>query len=205
MPREPDAAGALSHLRSHHGGMLIADEVSHTTRYVLDAGRIIFPAPGAVLDAIERTLFIPVEDPRDEPELQLMLESTALESASDAAADRWRVYHGEPRLTRWAACAITGARFDGAVVEPELLNAPNPLAAGEPRLCKLLNADRHALAALCRPRGVEPRDPVAVGVDPEGFDVRARFGIIRVPLGRIADTPAVAAAMITTMLQGVSP
>lgn len=202
-PLMPDqaASAALSHLRAHHSGMLIADEVSHPTKYVLDGGRLVFPAPGTVLEAFELVLFVPREDPADEPELQLMLEAAALDPASDAGADRWRVYHGEPRLTKWAACRVTGARFDRAVVEAEEFRLENPLAAAEPGLCKRLNADRAALTAICRPRGVEPKDPVAVGIDPEGIDVRARFGILRVPLPRAAADAQEAGAMIDAMLR----
>jgi hypothetical protein len=49
--------------------------------------------------------------------------------------------------------------------------------------------------------GVEIGDPMAVGVDPGGFDVRARFGIVRVPFDRSAPTAQDAAAMIETILR----
>lgn len=191
---------ALAHLRAHHSAVLLADETAHQVRFVLDQGRVVFPDPGHVHLADSLTLFVPREDPSDDHELQLMLAAESLDPAHPAT-DRWRFYHGEPRLTRWAAATIQGARFDGRVVEHEPLAAPNPLAPVEGRLLKLLNADRQRLAVLCRELATEPRDPVAVGVDPWAVDIRARFGIIRLPLPRPAPTPDEAQALITAMLQ----
>jgi len=195
---------ALSHLRAHHTGLLFADDTTHPLRFTLDQGRIVLPDPARITLAESLTLFVPREDPDDEPELQLMLGAAEL-NPSDAATDRWRVYHGDARHSRWAACLIQGARFAGEVIEHEPLAAPNPLAPVEPRLCKDLNRDRARLASLCKPLGVEPRDPVAVGVDPEGIDIRARFGILRLPLPRPAPSPDDAQAVISAMLDGPTP
>lgn len=173
---------ALTHLRGHREASLLADGTPFRVRFVLDReGRLVFPAEGAMLAAEDVTVFIPEEAPADEPELQLMVSVAEL-AGDDAACDRWRIYHGEPGVNLWAVAAIEGARFAGDVVEHEELARGNPLGAIEPRLCKRLNADRAKLAIVCRVvTGLGVADPVAVGVDPEGIDIRARFGILRLP------------------------
>src|SRR5438105_1442507 len=136
MPDDQDAP-ALEHLRGKREGTLIADEVPSRIKVVADgaSGRLVFPAPGTALAAEHLTLFLPEEDPEDGEELQLMLSIEELDAAHEAT-DRWRAYHGEPRLSRWAGCTIEGARFRGRVVEHEAMNAGNPLRSAEPRLCK---------------------------------------------------------------------
>ena len=125
--------------------------------------------------------------------------------AAHEAADRWRAYHGEPRLTHWAAAEIQGAKFQGSVVEHEALNAPNPFHSCEGRLCKRLNADRSALGAASRRlKGVDIKDPLAVGVDPRGVDVRARFGIVRLAFADEAPTPEDAERRIDALLRATS-
>jgi hypothetical protein len=191
---------ALEFFRSHRLGVLLADELAEPIRFVTDAaGRLVFPAIGAVLAAESLVLFVPEEAP-DGDELQLMLSAEEA-NAEDEACDRWRTYHGEPRLSKWAVCTIEGAKLAGEVVEHEALAAPNPLRRDEGRLCRMLNADRPALVAAVRRRlGVEISDPLAVGVDSGGFDVRARFGIVRVPFDRSAPNAQDATAMIEAIL-----
>jgi hypothetical protein len=61
----------------------------------------------------------------------------------------------------------------------------NALRSAESRLLKLLNAQRSVLPAVCeRLAGVNVPDACAVGIDPYGIDVRARFGIVRVEFPR---------------------
>jgi hypothetical protein len=185
--------------------VLLADGLASRVKFVCDSasGRIVFPAPPSTLEASEVVLFVPEEDPPDEDELQLLIAPTELDPGHDEPCDRWRAYHGEPHLARWAACDIESARFAGEVIDETPLARPNPLAAVEPRLCKRLNTDRQRLAELCRTNnGCAPSDPLAVGVDPCGIDVRARFGIMRVPFRTEAWTPDAAAAMIESLLQG---
>ena len=189
---------ALSHLRANREALLVADGTAFRLLQVLDAGRIVFPAAGAVLEAEDLTMFVPEEDPREGPELQLQLAAALLDDG-DAACDRWRIYHGEPEENRWAAARVEGVRFDGQVEDAEALNEANPLAGSEPRLCKRLNTYRGTLGLLCRVvTGIVVADPVAVGVDPEGIDIRARFGIVRLPFREAGD----AEKMIEQMLSG---
>lgn len=201
MPDEP----ALTHFRAHREGTLIADEVPGRVRFIADQrGRLVFPATGATLAAEDLTLFVPDETPDGSGELQLMLAAEALDPESEAC-DRWRAYHGEPRLARWAACQVLGAKFSGAVVDHEPMNRPNAVARAEPALCKQLNADQAALGAACRRlTGVDIADPVAVGVDAWGIDVRARFGIVRLPFANECATPERAAEAVGALLSGAS-
>jgi hypothetical protein len=193
---------ALAHFRAHREGTLIADDLPSRLRFVSDptTGRLVFPVPGATFAAENPVLFVPDETPDGSGELQLMLSVRELDPAH-AACDRWKVYHGEPRLSRWASCAIEGAKFEGELVGHERMHEPNALAAAEPRLCKRLNADHAALAAAClRATGVEIHGPVAVGVDSGGIDVRARFGIVRLAFPVEAPAPEAAEAAIGALL-----
>ncbi|MDX2116511.1 MAG: hypothetical protein SFZ24_12950, partial [Planctomycetota bacterium] len=149
-----------------------------TIKYVIDplTGRLVASVPVAVLLSGQHLLWVP-EESLDA--LQLLLSADEL--AEGAATDRWRVFHGEPEHVRWAQFWIDGARHGPWVFDGDALAAPNPLAADEPGLCKSLNADKGALAALCqRFAGVVVPDPVCVGVDPRGVHVRARFGVVRI-------------------------
>ena len=83
----------------------------------------------------------------------------------------------------WATGELIAARFDGAVIDGPALVRVNPLAGDEPRLCREINTGRRAeLAALCRSIDAEVADPLVVGVDPLGFDVRRRFDVVRIPV-----------------------
>lgn len=80
------------------------------------------------------------------------------------------------------------------------MTRPNPLRKAEPRLVKLINSDLASLARICRARAnLDIADPLCVGVDPFGIDVRARFGIVRVEFDLEAGSPEQAEACIGTM------
>lgn len=192
---------AAAHLRAHREGLLLAAGLPRRIRIVQHEGSLVFPAEPALVDADSLTLCLPDEAPTDDNELQLMLSAALTDDG--AAADRWRIYHGEPDRLTWVACTIQGARYRGDVVDHEPLNAPNPLASAEPALCRTLNADRARLAMVCRLiTGVLPESPVAVGVDDLGIDLRARFGIIRLPFRDPVPTPALAQARIASLFGG---
>lgn len=89
----------------------------------------------------------------------------------------------------WAVATIEAAKTETLVFSPEELGAANALRADEPRLIRELNKDKAALARACRRHcGVDVADPVAVGLDPLGIDVRARFGILRLEFSRHANS-----------------
>ena len=73
-----------------------------------EAGRVVFPADGTILQAEELVLFVPRESPEDDHELQLLLSTG---DAGEGAVDRWRAYHGSPRLNGFGAFAIEGAKY----------------------------------------------------------------------------------------------
>lgn len=189
-------------LRSHHEGTLSADGQIEKTRFVIDGatGRVVLPVHPSTLEAAELVLFVPEEAPQEGPELQLLLLPENLDADSEPA-DRWKAYHGDPRQPRWLSCAIDSGKFGGDVMESESLQLANPLLAAEPRLCKRLNSGKPALAALCeRAAHVAVRDPLAVGADPTGLDIRARFGIVHIPFAAPAWSPDDASAAIDAML-----
>jgi hypothetical protein len=118
-----------------------------------------------------------------------------------AAADRWRIYHREPQDVRWAFMSIDSARFEGAIIDGEALQQPNPLARDESRLCKMMNSSPGDLRRLClQHANIDIEQPVMVGIDPMGIDVRARFDIVRVPavhrMGSAVEATRVLAAML---------
>jgi hypothetical protein len=158
---------------------------------------VVFPTNPIVFEG-EAVLFTPEES---DQALQLLLLPRPTDPDTDEACDRWKAYHGTPAYPRWASCGIESARLGDDVVEGEALMVPNPLRAAEPALCKRLNADRARLTRLChRATGVEIPGPLAVGVDPDGVDVKARFGIVRVLFGAPAPTGEAAGAAIDALL-----
>lgn len=202
----PDPAWA--HLRSHHEGTLIADGLAYLkVRFVVDndSGCLIMTVPSRVLNAREVVLFVPEELPPDEPELQVLVNLE--EYPEGPGADRWQAYHGQAHYPRWAKLTIESARFAGALVEPETLRCPNPLGRHESSLCRRLNADRARLRRVCQAvTGVDVREPVAVGVDPLGVDVRARFGVVRLTFPTPAwDAPAAEQQILDLLARGAQP
>lgn len=200
------ASTLLRTLRSHREGVLLISGTATRVRFVLDGatGAVVMPLPATLLlapgpEAEDPVLMVAEES---EGSLQLLVRLSELGPEREDVFDRWRAYHGSPRFTRWASLAIESGKMGGEVADGAELMRPNPLLAVEPALCKRLNADRAALAAACRKRaGLAPAEPVAVGVDPGGVDVRARFGIVRVEFESEARTPEAAAAAVGSLLQ----
>ena len=75
-------------------------------------------------------------------------------------------------------------------VEPEAYRCPDsPLAEQEGDIVAHMNADHgDNLRAYCRHvHGVEPREATMLGIDPDGFDVRADGGELRFAFARPVD------------------
>lgn len=164
-------------LRRHHEGTFVAADRATPVRFVIEGttGRLIMPVEQWMLDHMDAVIFMP-EERHDA--LQVLVELDP--DACGAGQDRWAAYHGASKLRCWAAARVVGLRRAGEVSEEKELCAANPLRGTESRLLRLLNADRGALSALCeRLAGVSVADACAVGIDPMGVDVRARFGIVR--------------------------
>jgi hypothetical protein len=186
-------------LRSSRAGVLAAWERVFPVRFVIDAGgRLIAPLEREAIDApAGHTLFVPEEADKA---LQLLLQIEGL-GPDPASADRWRAYHGTPRSTRWCAMTIESGRLGALVVDGGELTLVNPLAAAEGGLCRRANADRGALRrGVLRVAGVDVAEPLCVGLDDHGLDVRARFGIVRVRFERAVGSAEDAMRVVDGML-----
>lgn len=229
MPRDErrDIGGVEEHLplrtlRRYTEGTIGYGERRTPIRTVIDraTGRLVFPIEPSALDAGHMVLFLPSEN---RCVLQVLLLSNRLaNSETHEAPDRWRAYHaffgatpktGEPANCAapsgtsggvagvWAIANIEAGKTETLVFNPEELMVPNPLLPCEPRLVRELNARRDALRDACaRHLGVAVPEPVAVGVDPLGIDVRARFGVLRLEFGDHAPDESAARAAIEQLL-----
>jgi hypothetical protein len=205
-PVEPNSADADAQALEHAlrvftadlEGRLRFDEQAATIKYVVEPreGRMVLSVPVAVFFAAELVLDVPEES---DDALQLLL--TVEECGESAATDRWQAYHGQPEHVRWALGWVDGAKHGAWVFDGDAFALPHPFAAEESVLCRVLNADKARLAAICqRHAGVVVPDPVCVGVDPRGVHVRARFGVVRVAFEEMAADAAEARRMIEGMM-----
>lgn len=173
---------AHAFLRAHLGGRLRFDDNAIAMKIVIAPdGRPVAPVMVAMIESIETVLELPDDD---ESSLHLMvtLDPFTEEGEHGALADRWRIYHGDPPDVRWAAMAIDAARFEGHFIDGEALVRANPLAAQESSILRQLNdGDRALLKRACEAANVRAGQPVAVGVDDCGVDVRRAFDVVRVP------------------------
>ena len=193
---------ALAFLRGHTRGDLRFQEHMRPIKYVtLPDGRLAMPVMVAMLDAVDTVLFVP-EFVDDAMELMVTLEPFDEHSANGAAADRWRIYHGEPEDVRWAFGHIDAAKFQGMVIDGTAMMVANPLAADVAKICKRMNADHvDDLRRMCDCfANFTLEKPVMVGIDPLGLDVRAAFDVVRVPaiepMNTAADVERVVGAMM---------
>ena len=159
-------------------------------KFVVDPadGRLCGPVMVAAILASQHVLHLPEET--DDPAAMRVLLSPEQLDDDPPIADRWRVYHGEPEDVRWAAFWIDFAKREGVVVDGDALMSAHPFASDAPAIINELNADPARLATLCTKAGGmrEVESPVAVGVDPLGVDVRARFDTVRLPFPNEATT-----------------
>jgi hypothetical protein len=183
MADDPSVEAAYRFLRGHTTADLRFDEHLRPVRYVFGPdGRLIMPAMFAMLDSMDTVLFVP-EYADECMEVQVTMNRLDADGPDGALTDRWRIYHGDPPDVHWARLDIDAARYEQRVMDGDALMRPNPLAADEGRLCREINRQhRDDLAAVCR-HVVEADvdEPLLVGIDPLGFDVRRRFDVVRVP------------------------
>ncbi len=171
---------AIALFRAERTGELAFDEHVRPIRFVTDneTGHIVAPVMVAVLQCFEAVLHVPEES---DDALQLLLTPEAMDGESHAAADRWRIHHGEPQESRWARFHIESARHGPYVFDGAVFMGPNPVAGVEAALCRRLNEDPDLLGKVCeRAAHFSIASPVCVGLDPDGVHVRARFGVVRV-------------------------
>jgi hypothetical protein len=92
---------------------------------------------------------------------------------------------------RWASATIDSGRFNGWFMDEGALSQANPLAADEAALLRQLNAPpRSTLKALCAAARVDCAEPLAVGVDPGGIDIRRLHDVARLPFPSRLERPA---------------
>ena len=176
-----DMENVMRMYRGNFAGVLAFDENVRPLRYVMtDDGHLIAPVMVAVLSSLNTVLFTPEED---EDALQVLVTPEELGGMDycSAETDRWRVYHGEPKDVRWARLWVESLKLGPVVFDGETIALPNPFTEHEPRLCRVMNDRRDDLRKLAKNMvGVEIPEPVMVGTDPWGINIRARFGVVRV-------------------------
>ncbi len=202
MDERQAAKDAYRFLRSHTTGDLRFDERFRLLRYVIGPdGRLVAPVMFAMLEASDPALFVP-EDIDNAMELLVSLTEFEPDGPFGALTDRWRIYHGDPEDMQWATIHLDTARFQEQVVDGEALIQANPLAEDEARLCRQINDDHRAeLRQVCQVIAhAQVENPMLVGVDRLGFDVRRRFDVLRVdapqPMTTAADAELVLGQMI---------
>ena len=176
-----DAAWAF--LRGNSTATLKFSEYTHDVSYVIcPSGELVIPAMVAMLQPCDTIMFVP-EYSENCMELQVSLRQFFERGEDGLLADRWNVYHGESPDVQWALVDIDAARFHEMFIDGEGLCRKNPLAGEEHSICKHLNTQYgDAVRAACLAKtNVDVTNPVIVGVDPLGIDVRAPFGIVRIP------------------------
>ena len=180
---DPCAETAYAYLRANTRGELRFDEHVRPIAYVIEPdGRLIAPVMAAMLASADTVLFVP-GFAEGAMEVQVTLSALDPDGPEGALTDRWRIYHGDPHEAHWAWLDPDAARYGKWVVDGEALRRSNPLAADEPRLCRQINQGaRDELRRVCRHLAeADVEEPLVVGVDPLGFDVRRRFDVVRVP------------------------
>jgi hypothetical protein len=170
---------ARSLLRAHTTGTLLCDGTPTPVSYIID------PSSGELVLCLEHDMLM-AEDcvlaiPEDSFSCPIRVNLSMREMPESIVSDRYMAYHMRQERPVWARGSISFAKIDsGGVADGEALMAPNPLLGAIPHLCKRLNADRQALSELCKLlTRATIENPIAVGVDEEGSDLRAEFGVVR--------------------------
>lgn len=193
--RPEDAVRAL---RAATSGHLRPDpDTARPVRYVLDRrrGGLLFQLPRDFEDITSAQLLVPDEH---DPVLAALLEIRPVPRPAPEVEIRHEVYHGPLREGPWAVGTVEALRYHTEAFDAEEFGLTDAIVDAEPEICRELNADPQTLRRICR-RVAEIADPVAVGVDPDGLDVRARFGTVRVEFSRSAATPDEARARIAEL------
>ena len=122
------------------------------------------------------------------------------------AVDRWSVYHGTPPTSAvWTTSRVLGLKSTSdaqdSVVDEGALTVGNLLGVAEFALIRRANADRARLiTASCAIAAIEVPDALCIGVDPDGIDVRAPFGIVRLEFPYAAADVSTAELMLSNLL-----
>ncbi len=187
-------------LRADRRAVVMIDGTPYERRTVLDntVSRFVLPVPTVALDADEVVIHIPEE--RDDS-LQVLVSPFEIDGNTEAAADRWRIYHGDEPDTHWVAAEPIGVRLGPMVAAGDEIDLTNILAEHEPRLCKRFNASPARIGALAHKFDIRAHGVCTlVGVDHLGLDIRSRWDIVRVPFGEAITDAAQAERRIADLL-----
>lgn len=202
---DPNVATAVAYLRGHLEGEFQFDEHLRPLKIVVGSdGRVVAPTMVAMHEAAETVLFLPQAE-ENAMQLLVTVEPFKEEGENAAYADRWRIYHGEEEDLYWAFLTLDAVKWEGRVYDGRALLQPNPFAAEEARFCKMMNQQTALVASLCaNGADVVVEEPLLVGVDPRGCDVRGRFEVIRVPFHPPVESIDEATTRVTAIAQGTA-
>lgn len=192
---------AMHLMRSAWSCTLLFDETPFETQCMIDprTGQFLVAIINDALEATDVTLACP----RDSFDTRLRISIQLDQTVSEEQYDRFTAYHLPAAAPLLARASYEYAKLDsGEVITPDQCPLVNPLVDQYGPLCRTLNADRDRLARLCLSiSGVKHEQPLAVGVDPDGIDIRASFGLVRIKLpDQIAD-PTDALSTIQALLE----
>ena len=185
------AQKAWTFLRSNTTCTLQFGENMEEMSYVISPeGNLVISVMVAMLQPCDTIMYIP-EYGEDCMEMHVSLEQFSEYGSDGFLADKWQVYHGEPPDVQWARVNIDAARFHQMFIDGEFLQQKNQLHEQEVLICKELNTSmlkkvQEYCVAVTK---VEVENPIVVGVDSYGVDLRATFGIVRIPFSSPLQTP----------------
>lgn len=191
----------LDFLHGHLSGFIRFDGDRVAIKVIVaNDGHLVAPVMESMLRSVETVLELP-DDGDESLQVMVTLERMDPDGEHAGLCDRWRAYHGDPEDVRWARMQIDASRFREWFVDGEALMVANPLAADESSLLKALNAQpRNFLKAFCTTCRTPCENPVAVGVDDAGIDVRRAHDVVRLPFPlRFAQ-----AAQVRSFIDGTS-
>jgi hypothetical protein len=175
-----DAAWAF--LRGNTTATIKFGEHSNDVSYVIcPSGELVIPAMVAMLQPCDTIMYVP-DYSEDCMEMHVSLRQFSSVGDGGLLTDKWNVYHGDSPDVQWAIVDIDAARFHEMFIDGQWLCRENSLIDVEHSICKQINQNKKAIRSICLAKtNVDVTEPVVVGVDPLGLDVRAPFGIVRVP------------------------
>ncbi|MSR41489.1 MAG: hypothetical protein EXS10_06260 [Phycisphaerales bacterium] len=181
MQDEPTIDDAIAFLRANLCGTIRFESDFLPIKVVVDQdGKLIASVMVAMLQSFDTSLYLPDENDSG-LHLGVSLEEIQYKGDDARCCDRWQIYHGEPPDVRWARISIDAARFAGVFFDGDALMTGNPLASCANSVLREMNANKPALRRFCAEgASMEIEDPVLVGIDPYGFDIRRVFDIIRI-------------------------
>ncbi len=193
----------MRRLRRFFEGVLEVGGRFEPVRFVLHpaTARPVFPAMPGALEGEELTLHVPEDEPGA---VRIAGRPVELDPLRDEACDRWLIYFGRARWSRFCALDIDHIKSVDRVIDAADLRG-NLLQGIETALLREVNAAPDLLASACaRMAKVKPTAPRAIGVDPYGLDVRAEFGPVRIEFEGVHATGEGARRAVRALLEGGS-